>query len=324
MSVRPTIDELLGRGVLLAPMAGVNDPIFRSLCARMGADLTYTEMVSAKGLSFGNQKSFDLLADETKQPVAAQLFGHEPDVLAKQACVLEERFDGNLALIDINMACPARKIVTKGDGAALLREPLLADTIMRAVVSAVDLPVTVKFRKGYELDEDIAVEFARRAQQCGMAALAIHGRTAQQFYHGSADRELIGRVVAAVEIPVIASGDVFTRDDIRFYREEQGARAVMVARGAQGNPWIFSAGSTLSTGKNPSDGVPDLGERVRIAREHTRGLATCYPRRLASMRKHTAWYFRGTPQAGALRRAVQTCVSLADYEALFSWILDEC
>lgn len=294
-------------------MAGVNDPVFRGICSSLGAGLTYTEMVSAKGLAYGNQKTEGLLAlGECERPVAVQLFGSDAATLAEQARRLEAACGAAIALIDINMGCPARKIAGKGEGAALMRDPALAEAILTAVVRAVRPPVTVKFRKGYELDEDIAVDFARMAESCGVAAVAVHGRTARQFYHGQSDREVIARVAQAVSIPVIASGDVFTREDIREYRERYGASAVMVARGARGNPWIFAA---------DEHGAPSLEERVRVAHEHTVGLARVAPRRLASMRRHISWYFTGTPHATAIRRAAHDCAGLRDYEALFEQIL---
>jgi nifR3 family TIM-barrel protein len=294
-------------------MAGVNDPVFRGICKRMGADLTYTEMVSAKGLAYGSARTESLLSvGEDERAVGVQLFGREPAVLADQARRLEAAHGAAIALIDINMGCPARKIAGKGEGAALMREPALAEAILRAVVAAVKLPVTVKFRKGYEADEDSAVDFARMAEACGVAAVAVHGRTARQLYHGPSDRAVVARVARAVSIPVIASGDVFTRADIREYRERYGASAVMAARGARGNPWIFAADEY---------GEPSLEERVRVAHEHTVGLARLAPKRLASMRRHISWYFTGVPYAAAIRRAAHDCTSLRDYEALFEQIL---
>ncbi|MDR1185767.1 MAG: tRNA-dihydrouridine synthase family protein, partial [Coriobacteriales bacterium] len=200
--------DIFGNGRLLAPMAGVNDPVFRGICKRMGADLTYTEMVSAKGLEYGSKKTEALLAlGEGERPVAVQLFGRESDVLAEQAKRLASQYQGDIVLIDINMGCPARKIVSKGEGAALMKDPRLAEHILRAVVAAVELPVTVKFRRGYELGEDNAVEFAKMAESCGVAAVAVHGRYARQFYQGQSDREVVTRVKQAISIPVIASGD---------------------------------------------------------------------------------------------------------------------
>jgi nifR3 family TIM-barrel protein len=305
-------------GVLLAPMAGITDPVFRGICKRMGADLTYTEMVSAKGLEYKSAKTEALLIiGDEERPAAVQLFGKDPYSLAEQAKGLEERYWGSIALIDINMGCPVRKIAGKGEGSALMKDPHLAECILKAVVAAVRLPVTVKFRKGYEADEDNAVEFARMAEASGVAAVTIHGRTAQQLYHGQSDRALVARVKEAVSIPVIASGDVFTRADIQSYCEDYGADAVMVARGARGNPWIFAANEA-------SKGVfqrPTLEERVRIAHEHTQGLAALLPHRLPSMHRHLSWYFKATPHASAIRRAAHSCETLLDYEALFEQIL---
>jgi len=296
--------------VFLAPMAGVNDPMFRAICKRLGADLTYTEMVSAKALEYKNLKTKDmLLMLEEEKPVAVQLFGKDPLTLAEQARALEDSFGGEIALIDLNMGCPSRKIAGKGEGAALMRDFALAERILRFVVEAVSLPVSVKFRKGYEHGEDIAVEFALMAEACGVTQIAVHGRTARQQFHGVSDRELIKRVKAAVSIPVIASGDVYCAEDIRSYLEDYGADAVMVARGAQGNPWIFASRQPL------------LEERVAVAREHAQGLSRLLPHRLASMRKHIAWYFKGCEHASAIRRAVQSCIALADYERLLDQIL---
>ena len=291
-------------------MAGINDPVFRLICKRMGAGLTYTEMISAKGLEYNNLKTFDLLCiQDEEKPVAVQLFGKDPTTLSEQAKMLECHYGDAVALIDINMGCPARKIVSKGEGAALMKDVKLAEQILRAVVGAVRLPVSVKFRKGYEMGDDTAVDFARMAESCGVAQLAVHGRYACQQFHGVSDRELIYRVRRSVAIPVIASGDVFTSADISQYLTEYQADAVMVARGALGNPWIFT------------DRAPTLKERVATAREHTEGLAALMPHRLPSMRKHISWYFKGTTHASSIRRTVQSCVHLADYEALFDQIL---
>lgn len=302
----------LGGSVYLAPMAGVNDPVFRSICKRLGADLTFSEMVSAKGLEYKSEKTENLISiSEEESPAAVQLFGKDPFTLADQAQLLEERYGDDLALIDINMGCPAHKIAGKGEGAALMKDPALAERILKAVVSAVGLPVSVKFRKGYELGDNSAVEFARMAQCCGVSQIAVHGRYARQFFSGQSDRELIAQIKLAVSLPVIASGDVFNRSDIDAYLTDYGADAVMVARGAQGNPWIFN------------DEAPSLQEKVAVAREHTRGLADRFPRRLSSMRKHIAWYFKGCEHASNIRCSAQSCSTLEDYETLFERILSQ-
>ncbi|MCL1890561.1 MAG: tRNA dihydrouridine synthase DusB [Coriobacteriia bacterium] len=308
--------------VMLAPMAGVNDPVFRSLCKRKGAALTYTEMISAKGLSYGNLKTETMLAylDE-EVPFAVQLFGTEPETMAAMATELEERLGDKLALIDVNMGCPARKVANKGGGAALMSEPKLAFAILAAIVAAVHVPVTVKFRKGFELSDNSAVEFARGAQAAGVAAVAVHGRTARQYYHGEADRSIIEQVVAAVDIPVIASGDVYTPADIADYFDS-GATGVMVARGAQGNPWIFEqwaeqwAEQRAEQWANGHTNEPSLKQRMEVAWEHACKLAEFDPQKLVSMRRHFAWYFKGVPHAASLRRKLTSCVKLEDYKEL--------
>lgn len=299
---------------MLAPMAGVNDPSFRSICKRLGASLTYTEMISSKGLMYANPKTDRMLEFfEDEAPFAVQLFGNDPDTIARISTRLMERFGDVLALIDVNMACPARKVARKGDGAALMRTPELAFKILESAVKAVDIPVTVKFRKGYGLEEDTAVEFALMAQSAGVAAMTIHGRTALQFYHGTSDREVINRVSAAVSIPVIASGDVFSCSDIEDYFS-RGAAGVLVARGAQGNPWIFSQYASGCA-------YPSIKDRVAVSLEHAERLNDLDPDKLVSMRRHIAWYFKGTPHAASLRRSLNTCTTLDDYRFLLDEVL---
>ncbi|MDR0500639.1 MAG: tRNA dihydrouridine synthase DusB [Coriobacteriales bacterium] len=296
----------LDKKLLLAPMAGVNDPIFRSICKRFGAFLTYSEMISAKGLEYGSAKTFNMLSyEENEPPLAVQLFGKDPKSLAEQAFQLEQKLADSLALIDINMACPARKLISKGEGAALLKQPQLAARIISDVVNATTKPVTIKIRKGFNVNDDVAVQFAQIAQECGAAAVAIHGRSAAQMYHGRADREVVRVLKHSVSIPVIATGDVFSSEDIRSYLQDYNADAIMIARGAQGNPWIFAGLK------------PTFEQRIKIAREHTLRLANLMPRRLSSMRKHISWYLKGMPDASAIRKAVNSCVLLSDYEKFF-------
>ncbi len=293
--------------LLLAPMAGVNDSVFRALCRRMGAGLTYTEMISSKGLAYGNLKTRDMItALPEDKPYAVQLFGNEPRVMAEEAHVLEEQMGNDLALIDINMGCPARKVASNGNGAALLQKPTLSAQIVAAVCSATTLPVTVKMRLISSSDED-TVRFADRMAEAGAAAVTVHGRTAEQYYKGAAHRGIIDCLASQVDIPVIASGDVFSQEDIHEYLN-RGASAVMVARGARGNPWIFSGYK------------PDFAEVVAVAREHTKRLYQMDSRKLVWMRKHLAWYFKGTPGAVSVRTAVQSAVTLEEYLA----ILDSC
>lgn len=312
-----------GIPVLLAPMAGVNDIVFRQLCVELGADLTYTEMVSSKALSFANEKTRHLLdRADNEQRVAVQLFGHEPDVMAREAAWVEEQMGCALAYIDINMGCPARKIVKKGDGSALLTTPDLAHAIVREVSSAVSCPVTVKFRKGYRAGEDVAVAFARLMQDAGAAALAVHGRTAAQFYSGVADWDAIARVKAAVDIPVIGNGDVVDGQSACALVERTGCDAVMIGRAAQGNPWVFQQAKAALTGCEPP-ALPTVEQRVALARRHARLLSERLGNTLVYMRKHAMWYLHGVPGAARARGDLNACVTAEDFDAVFDRLLDD-
>lgn len=292
------------RQLLLAPMAGVNDPVFRALCRRMGASLTYTEMISSMGLAHRNAKTQKMIAALPEDiPYAVQLFGSEPEVMAAEARSVAKRLGNTLALIDINMGCPARKVATGGSGAALLQKPCVALNIIEAVCKAVCLPVTVKMRLLSSVGGDDTLAFAKRVQEAGAAAITLHGRTAEQGYKGVAERETVARLASELDIPVVASGDVFTPEDIQDYFR-RGVSAVMVARGAQGNPWMFA-------GYEPS-----MEERIALAREHTQRLYEWDPHKLVWMRKHLAWYFKGTPTAVRIRTAVQRAVVVEDYLAI--------
>jgi len=288
-------------------MAGVNDPVFRAICRRLGAGITYTEMISAKGLAYGNLKTQEMItALQGDKPYAVQLFGDDPQIMAAEAHKLALRLKDDLALIDINMGCPARKVTSTGSGAALLQKPKLAASIVTEVSSAVVLPVTVKMRLVCKSNDIRTLSFAEDMVASGAQAITIHGRTAEQFYTGRARKDIAGALVRHLEIPIFASGDVCTQDDIQEYWS-LGVNAVLAARGARGNPWIFS-------GHKPS-----IIEIAEVAREHTVGLYEFEPRKLVWMRKHLAWYFKGSPEALKIRKAVQTAVSLEDYLV----ILDE-
>lgn len=305
--------------VLLAPMAGVTEAPFRGICKRLGAGLTYTEMVSAKGLHYnpegtGSRNLLTMSPEET--PCAVQIFGAEPEMMAAQAAAICERYGDDVALIDINMGCPVAKVVNKCEGSALMRKPDLAARIVREVVAAVPVPVTVKFRKGWDDSEVNGVEFALAMQEAGASALAVHGRTRAQFYRGPADWSAIGAVKRAVDVPVIGSGDVFSADDVVRMIAETGVDAVMVARGAQGNPWIFREARALIDRGERID-PPSALERIDMAREHAAALVEfAGEHAYFRMRKHVAWYIHGMPGASIVRGRVNDCRDYAELDAL--------
>lgn len=303
--------------LVLAPMAGITDRVFRELCREQGATFAFTEMVSAKGLSFANEKTshlVDLGPDERE--VGVQLFGHEPATMAAQAVWLRERLGDALAVVDINMGCPVRKIAGKGDGAALMRDPELAAAVVDAVARAVDVPVTVKFRRGYDEGVETAPEFARRMEAAGAAALTVHGRYAAQMYRGVSDSSVIRRVVDAVSVPVVGNGDVKGAADAVRMMEETGCSAVMVARAARGNPWIFSQCVAALEGR-PVPAPPTYRERLAMARRHARLLEAAYGPRIVKMRKDAMWYVAGIPGATEARRRLSECSSADEFCAVF-------
>ncbi|WP_297631468.1 tRNA dihydrouridine synthase DusB [uncultured Slackia sp.] len=309
--------------VLLAPMAGVNDIAFRQLCVECGVDLTYTEMVSSKALSFANEKTRHLLDRASNESrVAVQLFGHEPDTMAREAAWVEDQMGDALAYIDINMGCPAPKIVKKGDGSALMKTPELACDIVRRVSGAVEHPVTVKFRKGYCAGEDCAVEFARMVEDAGAAAVAVHGRTAAQFYTGTADWDVIARVKHALSIPVIGNGDVKSGSDAVALVQQTGCDAVMIGRAAQGNPWLFSqVKAALCDKEEPAP--PSAEQRVAMAHRHAELLSQRMGNNLVYMRKHVMWYLKGIPGAARARGDLNQCVTIEDFDAVLQRLLED-
>jgi tRNA-dihydrouridine synthase B len=312
-------DLLASGNVLLAPMAGITEAPFRGICKRMGAGLTYTEMVSAKGLHYNPDSRVSnalLTLSSNETPCGVQIFGAEPRIMAEQAVRIVERYGDDVALVDINMGCPVTKVVSKGEGSALMRTPELAAQIVSAVSSAVDVPVTVKFRKGWDAHTVNAVEFAQLMEHSGAAALAVHGRTRSQFYRGRADWDTIASVKGVVGVPVIGSGDVFSAADAKAMLERTGVEAVMVARGAQGNPWIFAQSRALI-----DEGVelqpPSALERIDIAREHAAALVEMGGERaFARMRKHVAWYITGMPGAMHVRSRVNHASSYIELDNL--------
>lgn len=302
--------------VLLAPMAGVSDIAMRTLCREQGADIAFTEMVSAKGLSYANEKTRHLLAlAPGEQSVAVQVFGHEPDTIAAQAAWIEDELADALAYIDVNMGCPVRKIAGKGDGAALMRDPELASSIIEATSKAVSHPVTCKFRRGFKLGDETAPEFAKRMEQAGAAAVAVHGRFAEQMYQGAADWGVIARVKDSVEIPVVGNGDVRCGEDAMAMVSETGCDAIMIARAAEGNPWVFAdVKATLDGGEFTP---PSVVERLQMARRHAVLLHQREGRNIVRMRKHAAWYVSGLQGASKARAAFNECTTLDDFNHVF-------
>lgn len=290
--------------VFLAPMAGVTDISFRGLCKEMGCGLVYTEMVSAKALYYGSENTQSLLriADE-ERPVAAQIFGREPEIMA-QICEEHLNDRDDICIIDINMGCPAPKIVKNGEGSALMKEPELAYDIVKAIKKVSKKPVTVKFRKGFD-DENInAVEFAKGMEQAGVDAIAIHGRTRKQMYEGVADWEIIKEAKKAVTIPVIGNGDVFSPEDALRMKEVTDCDAIMIARGSRGNPWIFKQINDVLNGREPR--VISDQEKIDMCIRHYE-LAIKYDgefKAIREMRKHASWYIKGLPRCTEIRNEI--------------------
>ncbi|MFD1677686.1 tRNA dihydrouridine synthase DusB [Alicyclobacillus fodiniaquatilis] len=303
----------LDNPVILAPMAGVCNPPFRILAKELGAGMVCAEMVSDKALLHGNAKSqrmLTILPDE--HPVSLQLMGYDKDSMEKAAAMVGET---NADLIDINMGCPVLKIYKNGSGAALARDPAYAAEIVRAVVRNVDKPVTVKFRKGWDEDHVNAVEVALAVQEAGAKAVAVHGRTANQMYSGQADWSIIRRVKEAVHIPVIGNGDVVEPEDAKRLMEETGCDAVMVARAALGNPWVFrEIAHYLDTGEKLAP--PSLEERIAVTLRHMRLLVEHKGEVIGvkEMRKHAAWYIKGLPGSAEMRTVINQQSTMAGME----------
>lgn len=296
---------------LMAPMAGVTDGAYRLMARAGGAGLAYSEMVSVAGLHYRSQKTWELAEPVEGEPeLAVQLFGAEPDQFAEAAAKVTERLGSKLALIDINMACPMPKVTKGGAGAALLDDPERAAHIVQACRAHTTVPVTVKIRRGRRMDEEVAPEFARRMADAGVAAVAVHGRYANQLYLGEASWEAIRRVAAAVDVPVIGSGDVRSAADAVRMLTACGCAQVMIARGSYGNPWIFGQATELMAGAETSE--PTVEQRIAAFECHVRLLAATGAH-MARARSLAGWYLRGLPHAAAWRKEAMSCVTEADF-----------
>ena len=306
---------VLDNNIILAPMAGVSDLPFRILCKEQGVGMTCSEMVSAKAISFHNKNTEALLETAPEErPVSLQLFGSDPDIISEMAAYIEERpFD----VLDINMGCPVPKVAGNGEGSALMRNPRLVEEIVSKTVRRIKKPVTIKIRKGFTADEVNTVEIAKIAEASGAAAVAVHGRTREQYYSGKADWDIIRQVKEAVKIPVIGNGDVTSAETAKQLLEETGCDGIMVGRAAQGNPWIFNEIRTyLETGKlleRPSKGeVRDM--MLRHARMQIEYKGEYIGMR--EMRKHVSWYTAGYPNSAKLRGVINAVESYEELETL--------
>ena len=296
---------VLDNNVILAPMAGVTDLPFRLLCKEQGAGLICMEMVSAKAIYYNNKNTEELMEiHPDEKPVSLQLFGSDADIISEMAKRIEER---PFAILDINMGCPVPKVVNNGEGSALMKNPKLVEEILSKLVKATSKPVTVKIRKGFNEENVNAVEIAKIAESCGVAAVAVHGRTREQYYSGKADWDIIRRVKEAVKIPVIGNGDVVDALSAKALQDSTGCDGIMIGRAAQGNPWIFHEVTTyLETGEIPPGPTPQQVKEVIIRHANLQLKYKGEYTGVREMRKHLSWYTTGYPNSARFRQMINT------------------
>jgi tRNA-dihydrouridine synthase B len=308
-----------GIPLFLAPMAGVSEAPFRRLCRRFGADVVVSEFLSSEGLRRGSERTLRMAAFAPEErPIGIQIFGAEPAAMAEAAALVTEVFAPEY--VDINFGCPVKKVVKRNGGSGCLKDLDLVDRIIRAVVAATPLPVTVKIRSGWDEAHRDPVTIARRCQDAGARMLTLHARTRTEMFTGSARWEEIAAVVSALEIPVVGNGDVTEAADVVRMREQTGCAGVMIARGSFGNPWLFRDARALLDGR-PVPAPPGPEERFRTALEHARlarELDGDSPKTVLEFRKHLGWYVRGLPGAATLRERLHRVGSLAEVEQIFS------
>ena len=305
---------------VLAPLAGITDKSMRSLCSKQGASLVYTEMVSAKGLWYGDKKTNKLLEiGEDEDKVAFQIFGSDSEIMAFAAKELNEKKN---VILDLNVGCPVPKVVKNGEGSALLKRLDTLYDVVESMVKNTAKPVTAKIRMGFEINENTASETAKLLESAGVSAITVHGRTRQQYYEGKADWNAIAQVKESVKVPVIGNGDVFTGEDAVRMLNETGCDGVMIARGALGNPWIFKEANALWRGEE-KPAPPTDNEKIHMAINHLALISAHKGDNIAvrEMRKHVGWYIKGMKGAAAVRRQANQAVQALEMKKLLESLL---